>query len=68
VVAEAASHPAPGRNAILDQDREVAARAHQRAVGDLLDAVARNPPLLSDVGGAHLARLADRLFAERIEV
>jgi hypothetical protein len=63
VVAVAAPHSPARRDPSLDQDREIAARANEGAVGDLLDPIARNLPLLADVRGAHLAGLAHRLVA-----
>ena len=66
--AEAADMSRSGGLRKADDLRGVAFGADQRPVGDHLDAVARDLPLVADVGGAHLVLAGKRLALERIEV
>jgi hypothetical protein len=49
---------------VRDDDGRVALRADEGAVGDDLDAVPGQSPLLGDVGGAGLALAGKRLVGE----
>jgi len=68
VAAETALNLRAGRDRSSDHLRRVALRADQGPVSDNFDPVARNLPLVADVGGADLALTGQGIALERIQV